>query len=106
MGKFRKPRQLTLLTGGLHFIETQMQCFNELADDCSKFWIIDWLRKVTGAAGLLTLFEVALHCMGRQGNDWLEKTAFPKPRRCRVSIHYGHLHIHEHNVERLFVGLF
>lgn len=70
------------------------------SDGGQKFCTVDWLGQIAVAAGGEALFIIAEHGIGRQGEDGARVAGVAEAPRCLVTVHDGHLHVHEDDVER------
>ena len=66
-----------------------------------KGFPIDGLGEIVVAAGVDALLGGMRRGMGRQGNDRPGETLLPQLLSGFEAVHYGHLNVHEHEVEGL-----
>ena len=62
---------------------------------------VKWLSYVSVAAGVEAPLAIVDHRMSGQGDYRRYKARTPQPCRGFEAIHDGHLHVHQHNVERI-----
>ena len=60
----------------------------------------EWLGQVVVAAGIEAFLTVLGHCVRRQGDDGAGAAQPAQLPRGLVSVHHGHLHVHQDQVER------
>ena len=75
-------------------------------DGAEEHFPVDGLGEIVGAAGVETFGAIAAHGVGGQGDDGKFVSKPAELSGGRVAVDFGHLHVHQDEIERLGLDAF